>query len=84
MGSQAANRKDYKTCIYYFNRAIKHNKKNPDIWYDLGGAYFTVARYDSAKIAWQQCLKLKPDYAKAKQGMQALTAMENRGARATR
>jgi len=83
-GLKAGAAKDYQASIKYFYRALRHNKKNADVWYNLGGVYFTIARYDSAGIAWQQCLKLKPNYDKAKQGMQALTAMENRGARATR
>jgi protein O-mannosyl-transferase len=64
--------KNYSASIRYFYRALQHNKRNPDVWYNLGGVYFTIARYDSARIAWQQCLKLKPDYTKAKQGLSAL------------
>ena len=48
------------------------DNKNPDLWYNIGGAYFTEKQYDSARYAWAATLQLKPDYAKAKQGLAAL------------
>ncbi len=75
-GLKAGTYKDYSSSIRYFYRALKYNKKNADVWYNLGGAYYTIGRYDSAAISWQQCLKLKPGYTKAKQGLQALTTQK--------
>jgi tetratricopeptide (TPR) repeat protein len=78
-GLKAGGYKDYSSSIRYFNRALKYNKKNADVWYNLGGAYYTIGRYDSAAISWQQCLKLKPGYTKAKQGLQALMVKKSGG-----
>jgi tetratricopeptide (TPR) repeat protein len=41
------------------------------IWYNIGGAYFTMQRYDSAKYAWLKTLEYKPDNEDAKRGLQA-------------
>ncbi len=52
--------------------AITEDSKNPELWYNLGGAYFTVKEYDSARMAWNFALQLKPDYTEAQNGLRAL------------
>ncbi len=71
-GLKAGSKKDYTTSKSDLYRAIYYNKKSPDAWYNLGGYYFVTLNYDSARIAWQQCLKLKPDYTNAQRGLGAL------------
>lgn len=43
-----------------------------NIWYNLGGAYYTIHNFDSARYAWSMTLRLNPNYSRAKQGLQAL------------
>jgi tetratricopeptide (TPR) repeat protein len=31
---------------------LKADNTNPDLWYNLGGAYFTLNQWDSARYAW--------------------------------
>jgi tetratricopeptide (TPR) repeat protein len=50
---------------------------NPDsmsakLWDNLGGAYFTIRQWDSARSAWTKTLQIKPDYVDAQRGLQAL------------
>ncbi len=65
-------------------RAISELRKATELapdsarfWYNLGGAYFTVKNYDSARIAWNMTLKLNPGYIEAQRGLQALPQSNN-------
>jgi protein O-mannosyl-transferase len=42
------------------------------IWYNIGGAYFTKQQYDSARYAWMKALQYKPGDEDAKRGLSAL------------
>lgn len=33
-------------------KGLQADNNNPDIWYNLGGAYFTLKQWDSARYAW--------------------------------
>jgi len=61
-----------KEGIIYMKKALFHDSTNSDIWYNIGGAYFTIQRYDSARYAWMKALQYKPDNEDAKRGLQAL------------
>jgi len=65
-----------KEGIAYMQKALIHDSANSDIWYNLGGAYFTIQRYDSAKYAWTKALQYKPDNTDAQRGMQALSQIK--------
>lgn len=45
---------------------------NPEIWYNIGGAYYTIKDYQKAIDAWGKTLQLKPDHQQARQGYEAL------------
>jgi protein O-mannosyl-transferase len=64
--------------ISYLEKALLHDSANSDIWYNLGGAYFTLKEYDSAKYAWTKALQYKPDNADAKRGLSALVPVEKK------
>jgi tetratricopeptide (TPR) repeat protein len=64
--------KDPQKAIDLLEKSVVCDPANPDLWYNLGGACFTVKNYKRAKEAWDQTLLLKPDYAQAKQGLQAI------------
>lgn len=61
----------FPEAINEFRKGIAVDSVNPDLWYNLGGAYFSNHQYPDAAIAWQRALRIKPDYAKAQQGLQA-------------
>ncbi len=72
IGLQAGADKDFDKSIFYLRKATVYDPANPDTWYNLGGVYFTVKKFDSARICWEKTLQLKPNYIQAQQGINAL------------
>jgi hypothetical protein len=62
-----------------FKKGIAVDSSNADLWYNLGGAYYSNQQFPEALEAWKVSLKLRPGYEKAMRGMQA--AMANMNAR---
>jgi tetratricopeptide (TPR) repeat protein len=58
--------------IREFKKGIATDPTMPELWYNLGGAYFTLQKWDSARYAWNMTLQLKPDYTEATRGLQAI------------
>ena len=52
--------------------ALKYDSSNAELYYNLGGAYYTAQRYDSAGYFWQRSLQLNPADERTKQAIQAL------------
>lgn len=63
---------DPKKAIEYLQRAVEVDPSNPDYWYNLGGANFTIQDYVKAEEAWTKALQLKPDYEQARRGLSAI------------
>src|SRR6185312_3203691 len=63
---------NYLGAIAEMKKGLQGDNGNPDLWYNLGGAYFTVKYYDSARYCWNAALQLKSDYPQARQGLSAL------------
>ncbi len=59
--------------VNYMRKALFADSANSDIWYNIGGAYFTLQKYDSARYAWLKALQYKPDNVNAQRGLQALS-----------
>ena len=64
--------KKYNEAIVIMELASQINPNDPEIWYNMGGAYYSVQRFDKAKESWTRCLQLKPDHEDAKRGMSAI------------
>jgi len=75
--SQYGARGMYPEAIAEFKKGIAVDSLNPDLWYNLGGACYSNKQYGDAIEAWKMAIKLKPDYEKAKRGMQAAIANMN-------
>jgi protein O-mannosyl-transferase len=58
--------------IKLLEKAVEVDPSNPDYWYNLGGASYTIQDYKRAGEAWTKALELKPDYEQAKQGLGAI------------
>ncbi len=71
-GMKNGAQKDYNNSIKNFYKALRYKPNYPDAWYNLGGAYFTIMKYDSAKICFENALKYKPDMQEASLGLNAL------------
>ncbi len=65
---------DPRKAIEYLQKAVEVDPSNPDYWYNLGGASFTIQDYKRAKEAWTKALELKPDYEQARRGLGAIPA----------
>jgi hypothetical protein len=64
--------KDPAMAISFLEKAVACDPANPELWYNLGGASFTVRDYKRAREAWNQALLLKPDHEQARQGLSAI------------
>lgn len=64
--------KDPQAAITLLEKAVDSDPANPELWYNLGGASFTVNNFQRAREAWMRTLELKPDHAQAKQGLAAI------------
>lgn len=66
--------KNIEKAIRLMEKAVSIDPFNAEYWYNIGGASFTIKKYDKARNAWTQTLKLKPDHVLAQQGLTALPA----------
>jgi tetratricopeptide (TPR) repeat protein len=64
--------KDPAKAIALLEKSVVCDPANPELWYNLGGASYTVQDYKRAREAWNQTLVLKPDHPQAKQGLMAI------------
>jgi hypothetical protein len=71
-GLIAGTEKKYTQAISNFKKSLEFNINNAEVWYNLGGAYYTIQKYDSAKLAWQNALVIKPDMNQAQQALLAI------------
>ncbi|PQJ12790.1 hypothetical protein CJD36_003310 [Flavipsychrobacter stenotrophus] len=65
----------YPEAIKEFQLGIEIDSTNAELWYNLGGAYFSNKQYSEAINAWNMTLKLNPNHNQAKQGMGAAMGM---------
>jgi tetratricopeptide (TPR) repeat protein len=75
-GLQAGADKRTAQAIEYFQTALQYDGANAKIWYNLGGAHFTLRHYDTARTCWNQALNLNPNDARTRQGLQALDSLQ--------
>ncbi|HEX8515094.1 MAG TPA: tetratricopeptide repeat protein [Bacteroidia bacterium] len=64
--------KDTPKAIELLEKSVLCDPSNPELWYNLGGACFTVQKFSRAREAWNMTLQLKPDHPQAKQGLAAI------------
>jgi hypothetical protein len=64
--------KEPEKAIQMLEKGVEADPSNPDIWYNLGGASYTVGNFKRAREAWNQALALKPDYEQARAGLKAI------------
>ncbi len=65
----------YPEAIKEFELGIAIDSTNPELWYNLGGAYFSNKQAAQAITAWQKTLQLNPQHQQARMGMQAAYGM---------
>ncbi|MDX1699971.1 MAG: hypothetical protein R3250_05095 [Melioribacteraceae bacterium] len=50
------------TSIFYLERSLQYNAKDPQVLYNLSGAYSQKKNFKKAFEIIQQCLRINPDY----------------------
>jgi tetratricopeptide (TPR) repeat protein len=65
--------KNVRQAIDYFKMATQLDETKSKPWSNMGGAYFTLQKYDSALYCWQTAIKIDPRDMEAQKGYQALT-----------
>ncbi len=61
----------YPEAIKEFEIGISIDSTNPELYYNLGGAYYSNHQPAEAIEAWSHTLKLNPNHTQAQQGMNA-------------
>jgi hypothetical protein len=69
----------FPQAINEFRKGISIDSTNAELWYNLGGAYYTNNQFPEAIKAWSVALRIKPDYTQAKMGMQSAMQALNGG-----
>lgn len=65
----------YPEAIKEFQTGIAIDSTNSELWYNLGGAYFSNKQYNEAINAWQHTLQLNPGHKQAMNGMGAAVSI---------
>jgi protein O-mannosyl-transferase len=71
-GVKLGARRDFVHATSEMYKAIHISPSDAELWYNLGGAYFTWGKYDSAYYAWNKTLQIDPKNQEAKKGLAAL------------
>jgi hypothetical protein len=67
--------KKYNEAIAMMQKAIEWNPANPEVYYNLGGAYYTIGDMENARLMWTKTLELNPAHADAQRGLTAIGQM---------
>jgi len=74
-GLSLGKEQKYAEAIGQMQIGLQIAPNNAEIWYNLGGAYFTVKDYQKAMDAWGKTLELNPNHQQAAQGYNTLKKM---------
>ena len=69
----------YPEAIEVYKKGLSVDSTNMDLWYNMGGAYFTNKQYPEAAYAFGKAIKLQPNNAQAQAGYHAAVTMLNGG-----
>lgn len=71
----------YPEAIALYKKALTVDSTNVDVWYNMGGAYYTEKRFPEAISCFQTVLKYQPNNPQAKNGLNAAISVMNNGGR---
>lgn len=77
-GLEKGVEKNFSESISNLRLALSYDSTNADIYYNLGGAYFTIQRIDSAKYFFSKTLLINPSEQRASMALQAIQMQELR------
>ncbi len=70
----------YSEAIEVYKKGLQVDSTNMDLWYNMGGAFYTNRQPAEAVYAFQRALKLQPNNQQAQAGVNAAMQMLNSGA----
>ena len=62
----------FDKAIEEFNKALKLNPNDPEIYYNLGLAYESKSKLDEARKMYEKAVEINPNYSLAKQHLSKL------------
>ncbi|MBS1586895.1 MAG: tetratricopeptide repeat protein [Bacteroidetes bacterium] len=65
----------YNEAIAEFRKGLEADPTNADLWYNIGGAAFSMNLYDSAYNCWSRALQYNPKHEGAQRGFAAVRGM---------
>lgn len=68
----AAQTKDYAKSIKILDEGLVKFPENADLYYNKGGALYSIGDRKGALIYWQKCLALDPNHPEVRKGLKAL------------
>jgi tetratricopeptide (TPR) repeat protein len=71
----APGKKDYNLAKRYYLRGISYYPSDAELLYNLGGLYFTIERFDSARYYWNLNMRDNPNHEGTMKGLDALRTM---------
>ncbi len=77
-GLKNASVGNIKESIINFKNALNYDSLNIDVLYNLGGAYFTIQKNDSAKYFFQKVLQKNPSHQNALDGLNAVEKLQGK------
>jgi len=60
IGAIALEQKDYVTAIANLLKSLDFSQNDPQVWYNLSGAYYLDNQINKALFAIQKCIELEP------------------------
>ncbi|MHC1739253.1 MAG: tetratricopeptide repeat protein [Ignavibacteriaceae bacterium] len=75
MGSIALENKDYQAAIVNLQKSLDFSQTDPQVWYNLAGAYYMTNNVSNAKYAIKRCLELNPQNPAALSFLEQLNAL---------
>jgi Putative Zn-dependent protease, contains TPR repeats len=76
LGQIALNKNSFKEAITYLNKSLQFNNSDPQVWYNLAGAYYNSGQLDKAINALKNCLRISPNYKPAQTFYESLKALK--------
>lgn len=76
MGAIALENKDYKSAIGNLQKSLDFSQTDPQVWYNLAGAFYLDNNINNAKYAIKRCLDLDPRNKAAYSFFQQLNSLQ--------
>lgn len=70
------NAKKFDEAISLMDKVSRIAPQDPEVWYNVGGAYFSVQNYPKAKEAWSKCISLNPNHQNGRVGLSEVLFFE--------